>query len=113
MQFTPLLLTSLTKLRVQPSGSGQHGRSNANLDVSGTLNGGSGADYSHYTSHATASVSDQYAGVSPLARRIVEYIATQPATQEGVHVAKIAREVKADAGAIRYCPFIAISKHCR
>ena len=101
------------KLRIQPPGSGQHGRSNTNLDVSGTLNGGSGGDYSHYTSHATAPASDQYAGGSPLARRIVEYIATQPATPEGVHVAKIAREVKADAGAIRYCLFLAIGEHYR
>ncbi|KAL5489743.1 SSB2 [Sanghuangporus weigelae] len=94
------MFVALAHQRGSPTDSSGTGGRNLGVDASATMNGGTGGNYSHYTSRSATSASDQYAGVSPLARRIVEFIATQPATAEGVHVARIAREVKADAGAI-------------
>lgn len=62
--------------------------------------GPTNTNYSHYASSTT--VNDGYKDVTPIARRIVEFIASQPRTEEGVHVASIARHIHEDAGAIRY-----------
>ena len=65
------------------------------------VGGSTSSNYSHYTS-STTTANDQYAGVSVLARRIIDYMASQPKTDEGIHVASVARHINEDAGAIRY-----------
>ncbi|PAV24069.1 replication A subunit RPA32 [Pyrrhoderma noxium] len=67
--------------------------------IGNTMSGGpTNTNYSHYASSTT--VNDGYKDVTPIARRIVEFIASQPRTEEGVHVASIARHIHEDAGAI-------------
>ena len=89
---------------MKPTTTAVSDRRNGTSTSSTVLDSGSSANYSNYTSHSTATTNDQYTGVSQLARRIVTFIARQPQSEEGVHVGKIAQEVKADAGAIRYRP---------
>lgn len=77
-------------------------------------NGTSTNGYSAYTSTAVGSgggMGDQYASLKPLARRIIDFILAQPPTDEGVHVAAIARHVQTDAGSIRY-NFVISLKTC-
>ncbi|TDL21528.1 replication protein A, subunit RPA32 [Rickenella mellea] len=53
---------------------------------------------SAYTSSApTGAANDPFAGLPPLQRKIVEFIKAQPHSDEGVHVAAIARAVATDA----------------
>ncbi|EJD02488.1 replication protein A, subunit RPA32 [Fomitiporia mediterranea MF3/22] len=80
----------------QLSNSDKAEDANGSFAASTTLGGGTSANYSNYTSHPTATKSDQYPGSTPLQRRITQFIATITA-DEGVHVAKIAREMKVDA----------------
>jgi len=60
------------------------------------------AGASVYTSGpAAAATTDAYASLPAMERSIVEYIAAQPPTDEGVHVAKIARHIGKEAHLIR------------
>jgi len=66
------------------------------------LGGGAAANgdvpMSDYTATTTVGGgSDQYAGLPPLHRRILEFIKVQPEATEGVHVAKVAREIREEA----------------
>ncbi|THH04183.1 hypothetical protein EW145_g5715 [Phellinidium pouzarii] len=75
--------------------------------VSASASTSTNGNYSAYTTPTTTTAaSDKYPDVGPLARRIVEFILTQPTRPEGTHVAAIARHVKVDAAAIRRVPFI-------
>ncbi|KAI5119175.1 hypothetical protein M0805_000629 [Coniferiporia weirii] len=69
--------------------------------ANGAMGAGASGDYSAYTTPSTkAATSDEYVGVGPLAKRIMEFIKTQPPRDEGTHVAAIARHVQADASSI-------------
>ena len=67
----------------------------------GGMNGGSGSgtSASAYTAQARSTASNnQFASLSPLQRQIVDFMLSQPKTDEGIHVAAIARHVASSGG---------------
>ena len=55
--------------------------------------------------------SDMFAGLPALQRRILQFIISEPKTDEGVHVAKIARSINEDAHLIRYAHLRFVFEH--
>ena len=80
----------------------------------GGVNGGSGSgpSASAYTAQARSTASNnQFASLSPLQRQIVDFMLSQPKTDEGIHVAAIARHVASsggvgDANLIRFVRYV-------
>ena len=74
------------------------------------MSGGSGGGATAYTAQSSASgtINPQFAGLPVLQKEIIKFMTSQPASDEGIHVAAIARHVgnlglpKGDAQQIRY-----------
>ena len=76
----------------QPNGLGNHAGIGGASNTAAYMSGGGGS-----TGNADIS---QFSHLPPLERKIVEFILSQPPSDEGVHAAAIARFVKVDADRI-------------
>ncbi|KAI0721081.1 hypothetical protein C8T65DRAFT_254659 [Cerioporus squamosus] len=82
---------------------------------SGVNGGSTGASASAYTAQARSTANNNhYASLSSLQRQIVDFMLSQPKTDEGIHVAAIARHVASsggvgDANLIRFVFHVPIS----
>ena len=86
---------------------GKHGQQQTN--GYGAVDGGTASNYSNYTATSTTKVgSSNLEGVSAVGRKIMEFMYSQPQTEQGVHVAAITRAVQKDADTIR-CVTVASS----
>ncbi|KAH8116775.1 replication protein A, subunit RPA32 [Phellopilus nigrolimitatus] len=94
-----VMYVSLVHQRGPPPRPGEENRQNGSLAATAT-NGGATSNYSAYTSTSKTGANDQYAGLSALARRIIDFVVAQPPSEEGTHVAAIARHVQSDAASI-------------
>jgi replication factor A2 len=68
--------------------------------------GSNGSNASSYNAQSgSAALKDRYAELPPIQRKIVQFIQSQPPSDEGVHIGAIARDIGGDANAIK-CAFI-------
>lgn len=66
------------------------------------MNGISGSGSGAYSTQGPSSIANanRFAHLDPLSQKILNYVAAQPETAEGVHLAHMARDVGGDAASI-------------